>query len=247
LKIKVAIIFGGKSAEFAISLNSASNIFNALDKEKFEVVLLGIDKKGNWFYNRNYSKEIIDLLKTDFFINAKQILIDRKENQICVIEKQTNKVTDTFDVAFSIIHGTFGEDGTLQGFFKSLNIPFVGPDVLGSAICMDKEITKKLLRDNNIPIADFITLRKYEPKSISFEGAIEKLGLPMFVKPCNAGSSVGVNKVTDKSSFDLALSEAFEYDNKILIEEAILGKEVECAILGNCKSITKYAYQLLKN
>ena len=233
MKNKVAIIFGGKSAEFNISLISASNISNALDKKNTDFVLLGIDKMGKWFHNADYSTESIDLTKIDFFKNATQVFIDRIDNQICVVEKHNCKIIDTFNVVFSIIHGTFGEDGTLQGFYKSLNIPFVGPDILSSAICMDKEIAKRLLRDYKIPIANFISLRNNQLEKVSYEEAKEKLGLPMFVKPCNAGSSVGVNKVTDKNSFESAIEDAFKYDNKILIEEAIIGKEVECAILGN--------------
>lgn len=233
MKKKVALIFGGKSAEFNVSLNSASNIFNAVDKDKFEVVLIGIDREGNWFFNINFAKNTIDLQSENYFEGAKPILIERKQSKICIIESDDYKIIETFDVAFSIIHGTFGEDGTLQGFFKTLNIPFVGPDVLGSAICMDKEITKRLLRDNNIPIANFITLRKNQEQVISFGEAKSKLGLPMFIKPCNAGSSVGVNKVNDEKTFLSSINEAFKYDVKILIEEAIIGIEVECAILGN--------------
>lgn len=233
MKIKIAIIFGGKSAEHEISLNSATNIFNAIDKDKFDVILLGMDKKGKWKFHADYQKENISLTTNDYFQNSIPVFIDNVNDKISIIDKNNGKVLETFDVAFSIIHGTFGEDGTLQGFFKSLNIPFVGPDILGSAICMDKDVTKRLLRDNNIPIADFITLNKFEKKNVDFETVKEKLGIPMFVKPCNAGSSVGVNKVVDKATFENAINIAFKFDNKILIEEAIVGKEVECAILGN--------------
>lgn len=232
MKTKVAIVFGGKSAEFEVSLNSASNIFNEIDKDKFDVILIGVDKKGDWYYNADYPAHQVSLPTNDYFGNAQQVLLGKGQENTSVLSKKDNRAIAHFDVAFSIIHGTFGEDGTLQGFFKSLDIPFVGPDILGSAICMDKEVTKRLLRDNNIPIADFITLRKNQNK-VTFEQATEKLGLPLFIKPCNAGSSVGVNKVTDQKSFDHAIDDAFKYDNKILIEEAIVGKEVECAILGN--------------
>lgn len=231
MKKKVALLFGGKSSEFEVSLNSASNIYNAFDKDKFDVLLIGIDKNGNWFYNSNYPEDNISLPSNDFFINAKAVFVVRKHGQICVLDSETFEHYETFDVAFSIIHGTYGEDGTLQGYFKTLNIPFVGPDVLGSALCMDKEITKRILRDNQIPIAAFIALRKNE--TISFEEAKKQLGLPIFIKPCNAGSSVGVSKVRDESAFIVAINEAFKYDSKLLVEEAIIGKEVECAILGN--------------
>lgn len=233
MKIKVALIFGGKSAEHEVSLSSASNIFNAIDKEKFDVILLGIDKEGNWCFNSDYLSVKINLTKDDYFLHSQNVFIENIENNPAIVHKQSNKILGTFKVAFSIIHGTFGEDGTLQGFFKSMNIPFVGPDVLGSAICMDKDVTKRLLRDWSIPVSNFMTLHKSELNSISFEEAKEKLGLPIFIKPCNSGSSVGVNKVYDAPSFVSALTEAFLYDNKILIEEAITGKEVECAILGN--------------
>jgi D-alanine-D-alanine ligase len=233
MKITIAIIFGGKSAEHDISLNSASNIYNAIDTNKFDLILLGIDRNGNWKYNPTYPSIHINLSKQSYFNYANAVLIDIVEGKTSIIEKKSGKVSGTFDVAFSIIHGNTGEDGTLQGFFKFLNIPFVGPDVLGSAVCMDKDITKRLLRDAQIPIADFICLKKSDKAKVSYEAAKEKLGLPLFVKPSNAGSSVGVSKVTDKSSFESALETAFKFDNKILIEEAIIGKEVECAILGN--------------
>lgn len=233
MKTTVAVIFGGKSAEFEVSLNSASNIFNEIDKDKFDAILIGVDKKGDWYYNAQYPAQQVNLPANDYFGNARQVLLDKGQGNTSVIAKKDNQVVAHFDVAFSIIHGTFGEDGTLQGFFKSLDIPFVGPDILGSAVCMDKEVTKRLLRDNHIPIADFITARKNQNPKVTFEQAREKLGLPLFIKPCNAGSSVGVNKVTDQASFDHAIGDAFKYDNKILIEEAIVGKEVECAILGN--------------
>lgn len=229
LKKKIALIFGGKSNEFEVSLVSASNIYKAIDKNKFEVVLIGIDKKGNWFINQNFSNYIF----TSFFDQATKISIQKYDDIALIIDSKNFQTLTSFDIAFSIIHGTYGEDGTLQGFFRTLNIPFVGPDVLGSAICMDKEITKRVLRDNNIPIANFISLRKANKNNLTFNEAADKLGLPMFIKPCNAGSSVGVNKVIDEKSFYNSIDHAFKYDNKILIEEAIVGKEIECAILGN--------------
>ncbi|MBJ2126377.1 D-alanine--D-alanine ligase [Flavobacterium sp. IB48] len=233
MKTKIALVFGGKSAEHQVSLNSATNIFNAINKNKFEVILLGVDKKGRWKFQTNYQNADVNLTREDYFKNSIPVFIDNVDDKLLIVDKNNIEVLETFDVVFSIIHGTFGEDGTLQGFFKSLNIPFVGPDILGSAICMDKDVTKRLLRDNNIPIADFVTLNKVESAKIDFEAIKEKLGLPMFVKPSNAGSSVGVNKVIDKVTFEAAVKEAFKFDNKILVEEAILGKEVECAILGN--------------
>ena len=175
----------------------------------------------------------IDLVSENYFHKSKEIFLNSKNGCVEIIEKDSKLVLNHFNVAFPIIHGDFGEDGTLQGVLKSFYIPFVGPDILGSAICMDKDVTKRLLRDVGIPIADFLVIKKYNQNNISFEDVTKKLGLPLFVKPANAGSSVGVSKVTDEKSYKNALNEAFRFDNKILIEEAIIGKEIECAILGN--------------
>lgn len=233
MKLKLAVIFGGRSAEHEVSLQSASNIFNAVDREAFEPLLIGVDKSGDWRFNQDYPKEAIDLLKNDYFEGSKSIYILNKSGQIQLIDKYDNAVLAAFDLAFPIIHGTTGEDGTLQGFLKMTDIPFVGPDVLGSAVAMDKDVTKRLLRDAGIPIADFYTLHKYDTCRYSFDEIVSSFGLPFFVKPANAGSSVGVSKVTDEEGFNAAVSEAFKFDNKLLIEEAVIGKEVECAVLGN--------------
>ncbi len=233
MKLKVAVLFGGKSAEHEVSLVSATNIFNAVDTELFEPTLLGVDKKGNWCYNPQYPTQNIDLSQQDYFANAAKVYINIAAGQAQIKELATNEVLEHFEVAFPITHGTFGEDGTLQGILKTLNIPFVGPDVLGSAVAMDKDVTKRLLRDANIPIADFFVLYKHAPDAYSYQEIIKKLKLPIFVKPSNAGSSVGVSKVSNEEEYHKAVSKAFEFDNKILIEEAIVGKEVECAVLGN--------------
>jgi D-alanine-D-alanine ligase len=233
MKKKIAVVFGGKSAEHEVSLNSASNIFNAIDLDRFDAILLGVDPQGRWQYNPDYPTSKVNLPQNDYFAEARPVWLDNSEGRTAIISKSNTEVLDTFDVAFSIIHGTNGEDGVMQGFFRSLNIPFVGPDVLGSAVCMDKDVTKRLLRDFQIPLANSITLLRHEPLDLSFAQVVEKLGLPLFVKPANAGSSVGVSKVTDEAGFHLALAEAFKFDRKILIEEAVIGKEVECAVLGN--------------
>ncbi len=230
----VAILFGGKSAEHEVSLESASNIFNAIDKTIFRPILVGIDKNGNWFYNKKYQeKKNVNLVKENFFTESGFVYISCSTGKAGIINSDTHELLDCFDIAFSIIHGTFGEDGTLQGFLKTMNIPFVGCDILASAVGMDKDVTKRLLRDANIPIAKFYTLHKHFPDQFSFEEISGQLNLPLFVKPANAGSSVGVSKVMNKEEFEIAKATAFKFDNKILIEEAVIGKEVECAIIGN--------------
>lgn len=233
MKTTVAVIFGGKSAEHEVSLKSATNIYNAVDNLLFETILLGVDQDGNWRFNADYDNVNIDLPKQDYFKNASFVYLKKAKGKVEIVDLNSNLVLSSFQVAFPIIHGTFGEDGTLQGILKSLEIAFVGPDVLGSAIGMDKEVAKRLLRDANIPIAAFFTLYRHIPNEFSFEEITEKLGLPIFVKPANAGSSVGVSKVTDHTEFWLALATAFLHDKKVLVEEAVFGKEVECAVLGN--------------
>lgn len=215
-KIRVGIVFGGRSTEHEVSLQSAKNVIEALDKSKLEPVLIKIDKSGEWDWN---------LLKKE-----------------------------KIDVVFPILHGSYGEDGTMQGLLKLFNIPFVGCSVLGSAIGMDKDVMKRLLRDAGIPITKFIVCHSGDPPAggdsrirqdkdsgrapaslarMTFREAKKQLGLPMFVKPANAGSSVGVSKVKNEQQFKQAVKEAFKYDNKILIEEEIKGREIEVSVLGN--------------
>lgn len=232
MKLKVALVFGGKSAEHEVSLTSATNIYHSIDKNLFDVVLLGSGKDGKWYYNPSYKTADLNLSKNDFYQDAVRVIIDSSNDKPAILSSKDASIFSTFDIAFSIVHGTYGEDGSLQGFFRTLNIPYVGPNILGSSVCMDKDIAKRLFEDAGIPIAKFITYRR-DDEIIGFSKVKEMLGLPLFVKPCNAGSSVGVTKVTDENSYYDAIKTAFKYDTKILVEESVAGKEVECAILGN--------------
>lgn len=232
-KIRVGILFGGKSAEHEVSLQSAKNVIDAIDKDKYEVSLIGIDKTGRWLLPN----------KSQFLLNENdpKLIKLNKENEesVALIPESGGELTNltndnvhtSIDVVFPILHGPFGEDGTIQGLLKLSGVPFVGAGVLGSAVGMDKDVMKRLLRDAGIPIGDFLVFK--EGENIDFDAIVTKLGLPFFVKPANLGSSVGVNKVKDKQTFDAAIAEAFEYDTKILIEEFIDGRELECAVLGN--------------
>jgi len=233
MKPTVAIIFGGPSAEHEVSLQSATNIYQAIDTGRFTPLLLGIDKNGDWRYRAGYDQQPVNLAERDYFSEAEKVRLLREEGRAALVRSSNSEVLAAFDIAFPIIHGTFGEDGTLQAILKSLHIPFAGPDVLGSAIGMDKDAAKRLLRDAGIAVAAFYTLRKNNPHEFTYEEITGRLGLPLFVKPANAGSSVGVSKVTSKEEYLKALDIAFDYDYKILVEEAVNGKEVECAVLGN--------------
>ncbi len=219
-KIHVLILFGGKSAEHEVSVKSAKFVVNSLNTKKYKVTLIGISKNGEWAL---FSKEEFHLLES--------VVITRRNKSklsgiISIIEKQKP------DIAFPILHGPNGEDGTIQGFFKTINIPHVGADVIGSAVGMDKDIMKRLLRDCQLPIADFIVFRKEALGLINFKDIKKKLGVPFFVKPANLGSSVGITKVACEADLKTSLSHAFSFDKKILIEKYVPGREIECAIIG---------------
>ena len=230
-KIRVAIIFGGKSAEHEVSLQSAKNVYEAIDREKYEPVLIGIDKSGKWLLNS--SSEY--LLNAD---NPKLISLNPLSSRITFVPESNGenledlKCIGAIDVAFPILHGPMGEDGTVQGFLKLANIPFVGSGVLGSALGMDKDVMKRVLRDAGLPIGRFLAF--VDGNVIPTFSEISKtLGVPFFVKPANMGSSIGVSKVNDELSYEEAVNLAFSFDLKILIEEFIEGREIECSVLGN--------------
>ncbi|MBN8570510.1 MAG: D-alanine--D-alanine ligase [Ignavibacteria bacterium] len=246
-KIRVGIIFGGKSAEHEVSLQSAKNVIDALDKNKYEAVLIGIDKTGKWYLN----DESKFLLSAGYSETIK--ISDEKNNEVAfapessgeLINLHENKSGKKIDVVFPILHGPFGEDGTMQGLLKLAGIPFVGAGVLGSAVGMDKEITKRLLRDAGINIGKFLTGR--ENSLPSFMEIEKEIGLPFFIKPANMGSSVGINKVKSEADFEAAVEEAFRYDRKILFEEFIPGREIECSVLGNDKPIASVPGEIISN
>src|SRR3989344_6454581 len=246
-KIRVGIIFGGRSAEHEVSLRSAKSIFEAIDKEKYQPVLIGIDKTGKWLVNGQQQT----LLNTE---NPKFFKLNKESSQNVTIVPQTDggmvnldsrQTENKIDIFFPVLHGPFGEDGTVQGLFKLANIPFVGAGVLGSAVGMDKEIMKRLLRDAGIPIAKFLTVR--EGNVPKYEEAVNIIGQPFFVKPANLGSSVGVTKVHNKTEYQNAIEEAFKYDRKILFEEFIKGREIECSVLGNDNLVASVPGEIIPN
>lgn len=234
-KLRVGVIFGGRSAEHEVSLQSAKNIVDALDRERFDPVLIGIDKEGRWHLND----------ASDYLLNQESpalIALNRSNRELAVVpgkaeqqlvETGSRQLLDHVDVIFPIVHGTQGEDGCLQGLLRMADIPFVGSDVLGSAICMDKDVSKRLLRDAGIAITPFVTLTRANAARTPFAEAQRKLGLPLFIKPANMGSSVGVSKVEDEAAYDEAVRLALAFDDKVLVESAVKGREIECAVLGN--------------
>lgn len=234
-KLKVGILFGGKSAEHEVSLQSAKNVAEAIDRNKYDIALIGINKSGEWLLPD----------QSHFLLNAtdpKLIKLNSENQQnVALVPQSGGELSNlsgggthsSIDVVFPILHGPFGEDGTVQGLLKLAGVPFVGSGVLGSATGMDKDVMKRLLRDAGIPIANSLTFRHGD--ILDFEAISHEIGLPLFIKPANMGSSVGVHKVSSQDTFDEAVLDAFAYDMKILIEEFVDGRELECAVLGNLR------------
>lgn len=241
-KTTVALIFGGPSAEHDVSLVSAKCILAAMDRTRFDVLLVGIDRSGRWV---RVSEERLKATSFQSPIDLAQELatcwvtphrngaflqsIETLNNSIA-----TNSAPEAIDVVFNIVHGTGGEDGVMQGLLRSLSLPFVGSDVTGSAVCMDKEFTKRILHDQNLPITPFEVLRRGDTQKQKTWGEIQKaLGPVCYVKPANCGSSVGVHRVTSEGEYASAVKDAFRFDRKVLVEKEIKGMEVEVAVLGN--------------
>lgn len=221
-KVKVMLIFGGQSPEHEVSIMSAKNIYQALNKEKYEVSLVYITKEGRWFLqNYNWVESGVDVS------DENQITLQFGSNDPFVCGAKLARP----DIIFPVVHGGNGEDGRLPALFELLNIPYVGCDALSSALCMDKAVSKRLLELEGIQVASFIVVQKGNIPS--FHTVLKKLSLPLFVKPANAGSSIGVSRVGNEIEYQEAIKEAFRYDSKILVEQGIDGDEIECAVLGN--------------
>lgn len=212
--MKVGVIYGGMSTEHDVSMMSGKNVLENLDKKKYDIIPIYIDKNGKWYINNKEIKNIVDKLKE-------------------------------MDVIFPVLHGLYGEDGTIQGMLELLTIPYVGCDIISSSMCMDKVYTKCVLQKANIKQAKYIYIKnentyvneEFEEMKLENDEIVklveEKLQFPVFVKPSNSGSSVGVTKASNGPELIKAIEKACVYDKKVLVEEAIVGKEVECAVLGN--------------
>lgn len=221
-KLNIGLLYGGKSTEHEVSMRSAASVLSVLDKDKYDVNLIHISKDGEWLCAPG-NDEIADL--TDDAAAGK--LTIRPSGQLEGLGDRR------LDVIIPVLHGTFGEDGTVQGLLEIAEIPYVGCNVRSSAVCMDKDMTKRLLKLEGIDVADAVLFKHHQKDDVDFAAVKETLGLPMFVKPVNQGSSVGVSKVTDEESFYEALALAFRYDTKVMVESALVGREVEVSVLGN--------------
>lgn len=222
-RIKIAILYGGKSVEHEISIRSAKNVVANIDLKKYDIRLLGIDKSGSWYLNDSINDDVDSGQPVSIKLDASSPnLIEIKSG----LEIQV-------DVVFPVLHGTDGEDGSIQGLFKSMNLPVVGSGVLGSAISMDKIISKKILKEGGIPVAPYTEFSKSQKDDISFDKITKEVGLPFMIKSAALGSSVGISMVKTENDLEHALNDSFQYGDKIIVEKFIKGRELECAIIGN--------------
>lgn len=227
----IALLFGGVSPEHEVSLNSARNIYRAIDRERFRVELVGVSHSGTWYHLPESVFE--KAVRVDDGTWPKLALVPGSPQPIVYADAKGN--FPKVDAVFSIIHGPYGEDGTLQGLLEILNLPYVGAGVAASALGMDKDLTKRILKEAGIPVVPWRTL--YHHETIDAGALIEALGLPLFVKPANMGSSVGISKAEDITELVAAIKTAFQYDVKVLVEKAVRGRELETALLGNLEEV----------
>ncbi|WP_040797481.1 D-alanine--D-alanine ligase family protein [Nocardia higoensis] len=232
-RIRVAVVFGGRSNEHAVSCVSAASVLRHLDPDRYEPVPIGITPDGGWVLANSDIASIglshDALPSVDATGTALTLTPDPTRAGALVALDDASAVLGAVDVVFPILHGPFGEDGTLQGMLELAGVPYVGPGVLASAAGMDKEFTKKLLAAEGLPIGRQVVLR---PGAATLTGEQrEELGLPVFVKPARAGSSIGITKVDDWSDLDAAIDKARHHDPKVIVEAGIVGREVECGVL----------------
>lgn len=234
-KIRVGVLCGGRSGEHEVSLLSAKSVISAIDRKKYEVVVIGIYKDGSWAL----------MSESNFLINANdpnKIALSEIGEDIFISPTpdgspfQTAEGTVGIDVIFPVLHGTYGEDGTLQGMLDMLGIPYVGANYLGSAAAMDKDVAKRLFKEAGLPTVKHLVFYREEdlPDINKVIASVEKgLAYPVFIKPANLGSSVGINKAENSTELESALRDAWQYDTKIMVEQAVNAREIECSLLGN--------------
>ena len=218
-KLRIALLFGGKSVEHEISIRSAQNIYQYINRELFEVIPVGITGSGEWYITEDVTPQIQNGQSLEISLSGKNRGFSTSNGPVRV------------DMVFPALHGTDGEDGSIQGLLTALEIPFVGSGVLGSSICMSKLYTKKLLDAAGIPVSRYVAFSNTD--TIDFDQVQNAIGLPFMVKAANLGSSVGVFKISAREGFQEIIDEVFQYDHTLLCEEFVSGRELECAVMGN--------------
>jgi len=239
-KLRVGVLFGGRSGEHEVSLTSATSVLKALDPDKYEVVLIGITRDGGWRLGAPVgeadAKTLRDVLDNGIPVTPS---VDPSQPGLVPLDSPSSSAGSgcaTVDVVFPVLHGTFGEDGTVQGVLELAGIPYVGAGVLGSAAGMDKDVMKRLFRDAGLPVVPWVLAWRgaWEREPARVRRQIEReIGYPLFVKPANLGSSVGISRVAQARKLAAALDLAAQYDRKILVEKAVDAREIECSVLGN--------------
>lgn len=236
-KLRVGVVFGGRSGEHEVSLTSAKGIIKAMDKDKYEIVPIGITKTGQWLTSDNVHQQLLDAAAGHPVIEA-EAERSRATTRAADVSGLALGVTETgsLDVIFPVLHGTFGEDGTVQGFFELVDIPYVGAGVTGSAVAMDKAVAKDIFRAHGLPIVihRLFLRRQWErdPNGVIAE-CEAAMPYPMFVKPANLGSSVGIHKANNQTELRAGLDDAACYDRKLIVEQGIDAREIEVSVLGN--------------
>jgi D-alanine-D-alanine ligase len=233
-KLRVAVVFGGRSSEHAISCISAGSVLTHLDQTRFEVIPVGISPDGAWFLGTGEPADLAIRDRTLPTVDGTGVALalpgdPTRRELVRIAGDRVGEVLSGVDVVFPVLHGAFGEDGTIQGLLELADLPYVGSGVLASAAGMDKEFARKLMRAEGLPVTDTVVLRG-EDATLS-AAQRDRLGLPVFVKPARAGSSVGITKVAHWSELASAIATARSVDPKVLVEAAVVGREVECGVL----------------
>jgi len=230
-RLRVGVLFGGRSGEHEVSLASAASVIRGLDPDQYEAVPIGITKDGHWLVGEGAVKMLPEVLK-----GGRRVMLTADPTEAALVPLDRGAGAQRLDVIFPVMHGTFGEDGTIQGMLELAGLPYVGAGVLGSAIGMDKDVSKRLCKEAGIPVVPWVTIHRWawekEPEAVraQIEGKFE---YPVFVKPATLGSSVGMSKVHSTEELAPALNLACEYGLKILVEKAVTGREIEVSVLGN--------------
>ncbi|MGM7684376.1 D-alanine--D-alanine ligase [Cytobacillus sp. Hm23] len=236
MKIKLGLLYGGKSAEHQVSLQTALAVIKALNKDKFEIHPIFITSNGEWVRGKQITDSIDNVSSLTLVSEENSIVPNTFANELFKSSQSADGNQDSLDVIFPLLHGTNGEDGTVQGLLELLNLPYVGNGVLASATGMDKVIMKQLFAQAGLKQVNYVGFTRNEwhkLKEEAYEQVEEQLGYPCFVKPANLGSSVGISKCNSRDSLEKAFDEAFTYDRKIIIEAAVVGREIEVGVLGN--------------
>ncbi len=231
VKRKVAVIFGGRSAEHEVSLRSAASILSAFNRNSNELIPIGIDRSGVWHYEKALPETVDESHLERIVSSGEELLLQPGVAGKPFVTRHGTSVA--VDAVFPINHGTFGEDGTMQGLLSILDVPFVGPDTFSSSLGMDKDFMKRILHMEGIPNAKGVILTHRDRPEQRLAEIVNRIGFPCFVKPCRQGSSVGVSRVEHEKDLSVAIDKAFLYDEKILVEEQVTGREVECSVRGN--------------